>query len=241
MVQMAISLNDEFSDGCTIVVSGFHRHIGEWWGKVEDRGKGRNGLVQSVEDLYLKEGEGMYGSFVPVVCMREDIRMTLASMIHGSTGGCIQRRCVIHPWLVGVDSDHHGLEIWESGSWEEVSQAHRDILAMKVGATGQSHGFGVGNGRFKASIEIRGVSGIGDALVGARKCESGVVLRERDAILGGDIREASGVVERHRSGMNKAWMDGFTDMVELEKTEFGEKSYFKLVEERGNMDVLAQA
>src|SRR5579859_2013723 len=109
MVQTAISLNDEFSDGCTIVVSGFHRHIREWWGKVEDRKKGGNGLVQSVEDLYLKEDEGMYGSFVPVVCKQGDIRMTLASMIHASTGGCVRSRRVVHQWLVGVDSDHHGL------------------------------------------------------------------------------------------------------------------------------------
>src|SRR5579859_6587979 len=36
MVQTAISLNDEFLDGCTIVVLGFHHHIDEWWGKVED-------------------------------------------------------------------------------------------------------------------------------------------------------------------------------------------------------------
>src|SRR5579859_1086939 len=34
MVQTAISLDDESSDGCTIVVPGFHRHIGEWWGEV---------------------------------------------------------------------------------------------------------------------------------------------------------------------------------------------------------------
>jgi len=31
------------------------------------------------------------------------------------------------------------------------------------------------------------------------------------------------------------------EMVELEKEEFGEKSYFKWVDERGSMDVLAQA
>jgi len=166
-VQTAISLDDEFSDGCTIVVPGFHHHIGEWWGKVEVRGKGRKGLVQSVEDLYWKEDEGMYESFVPVVCKQRDIRMTLASMIHGSTGGCVRRRRVVHLWLVGLDSDHGGLEIEESESWSEVSQAHRDMRAMKVGVTGQSHMFGVGDGRFPGCVEIRGMSGIGDALVEA--------------------------------------------------------------------------
>ena len=166
-VQTGISLDDEFEGGCTIVVPGFHRHIGEWWGKVLGRGKGRNGLVQSVKDLYLKEDEEMYGSFMPVVCKRGDIWMTLASMIHGSTGGCVRRRRVVRPWLVGVESDHDGLEIGESRSWAEVSQAHTDMRTMKVGATGHHHMFGVGDGRFAGCVEIRGVSGIGDALVGA--------------------------------------------------------------------------
>jgi hypothetical protein len=47
-VQTAISLDDEFEDGCTIVVPGFYRHIGEWWGKVEGWGKSRNRIVQRV-------------------------------------------------------------------------------------------------------------------------------------------------------------------------------------------------
>src|SRR5579859_5828437 len=73
------------------------------------------------------------------------------------------------PVASGCGFRSHGPEIGESGSWKEVSQAHRDMLAMKIGATGQSHRFGVGNGRFKESVEIGGVSGIGDALVGAQR------------------------------------------------------------------------
>ena len=167
--------------------------------------------------------------------------MTLGSLIHGSTGGCVRRRRVIHPWLVGVDSDHDGLDMRESGSWEEVSRAHRDMWAIRTGPTGQSHKFGVGNGRFAGCVEIRGVSAIGDALVGARGWERGPVLRERDAILGSSESKAWEVVERHRERMKKAWREGFLEMVELEKEEFEEKSYFRWVEQRSCMDALAQA
>jgi hypothetical protein len=240
MVQTGISLDEEFSDGCTMVVPGFHRQIGEWWGLVQDRRKGGNGLVQRVEDLYTKEDSERYGEFVPVVCSVGDVRMTMGSMIHGSTGGCIRRRRVVHPWLVGVNSDHDGLEIGESGSWEEVSRAHRNMWAMKVGATGKHHMFGVGSGRFAGCVEIRGVSGLGDALVGGRRWDSGVVVRERDAVLGRDMRVAWGFVEGHRWRMRQAWRVCFKEMVELEKREFGEKSYFRLVEERGNIDLLAE-
>ena len=71
-VQTVLSVNDGFEDGCTVVVPWFHRHIGEWWSKVEGRGKTGNGLVQSMEDLYSKKDEEVYGSFVPVVCKRGD-------------------------------------------------------------------------------------------------------------------------------------------------------------------------
>ena len=70
MVQTAVSMGDEFEDGCTLVVPGFHRHIGEWWGKMKGRGLTKNGLVQSVQESYRKEDEKRYGSFVPVVCKR---------------------------------------------------------------------------------------------------------------------------------------------------------------------------
>jgi hypothetical protein len=112
---------------------------------------------------------------------------------------------------------------------------------MGVGPTGQNHKFDVGSGRFPGCVEIRGVSAIGDALVGARLWESGAVLRERDAILGDSRHVALEVVERHRTQMRTAWRDAFMEMVELEKMEFEDESYFRWVEEGGHMDVLAQA
>ena len=108
---------------------------------------------------------------------------------------------------------------------------HRNMWSMKMGPTRQSHRFGVGCGRFGGSVEIRGVSGLGDALVGARRWDSGVVLRERDIILGGDVKKAWAAVGNHRLRMKLAWKAGFAEMVELEKGEFGEKSFFVGVEE----------
>ena len=241
VVQTAISMDDEFEDGCTIMVPGFHNKIGEWWSKVEGRGETRNALVQSVKDWYSKEDEKTYGSWMPVWCKRGDVRITLGSIIHGSTPDCPRRRRVVHPWLVGVDSNHQGLELKESGPWEEVSKAHRDMSAMNIGPTGESHRFGLGSGQFAASVEIRGVSAIGDALVGARRWDSGAVLKERDAVLGGSALKAWTLVERHRSRMSEAWKEAFTEMVELEKAAFEEKSYFHRAEHHKDMDIVAQA
>ena len=166
--------------------------------------------------------------------------MTLPQIIHGSTG-CRRERRVIFPWLVGVEDDYGGLEIKEWGSWEDISGAHRDLRAVEVGPSGSGHRFGLGSGRYEGAVEIRGVSAVGDALVGARRWDSGSVLRERDAILGVDERKAGEAVEGHRIRMRSAWREAYGVMVELEKAEFGEKSYFRWMEERMNMDVLARA
>lgn len=53
--------------------------------------------------------------------------------------------------------------------------------------------------------------------------------------------ESRATVEGHRVRMRRAWHEAYRIMVELEKAEFGEKSYFRWVEEGMNMDVLARA
>ena len=230
IVQTAISMDDEFEDGCTIVVPKFHRHIGEWWEKVKSRGQATNGMGHSVEDTYLTEDEDQYGEFRPVVCKQGDVRMTMAAMIHGSTRKCPRRRRVVFPWLVGVDSDHQMLDVKESGSWEDICRAHRKMCAMRVGATGQSHKFNVGNGRFVGSIEMRGISAIGDALVGVREWNSWAVSRERNIILGPDGDQAWKYVEDIRRRMKERWKECFKELVSAEACEYGDKAYFNSME-----------
>lgn len=98
-----------------IAVPGFHRHMSEWWGKVELRGKSKSGPVHKVDDIYLKEDEDRYREFVPVVCRRGDVRLTLGQILHGSRGKSLRRRRVVHPWLVGVDSDLETADL--GGEW----------------------------------------------------------------------------------------------------------------------------
>ena len=225
-VRTAVSMDDEFADGCSTVVPGFQRQIREWWREARSRGSGSD----SMEDMYSKEDEARYGEFVRVVCGRGDMRMSLAQLMHGSTGDCVRVRRVVEPWLMGVDSNHDRLEMKECGSWEEVSAAHRNMWAMKVGPTGQKHEFPVGEGRFAGSIEMRGMSAIGDALVGARRWDSRAVLSERDLILGSDDGEAWKYVGRVRKRVKEEWKRCFKTMVEAEASEYGEKAYFNSIE-----------
>jgi hypothetical protein len=226
LVQSAVSLDEEWEGGCTLIVPGFHKQIGSWWKQVELRGDEKDGESHSVGRIYKKEDAERYGEFVRIVCGRGDVRLTMGGVIHGSTGGCDRTRRVVYPWLLGVEEDHEVLEMSGLASWEEVSRAHRDLSHLKKGPTGQGHRFGIGSGRFGGSVEMRGVSGLGDALIGGRRWEGGV-LRERDVVLGRDDGAAWSYVNRVRGEMKRRWKGCFKEMIEAEVRAFGSDSYFR--------------
>ena len=95
LVQTAVSMDDECEDGCTIVVPEFHKHIKEWWSKVVSREKATNGYQHSVEHIYEQQDQDKYGNFKEVICKRGDVRMTMASIIYGSTKGYDHDRKVL--------------------------------------------------------------------------------------------------------------------------------------------------
>ena len=182
-----------------------------------------SGPVHDLKDIYLKKDEKKYGKFVPVKCKRGDVRFTLSQLAHGSRGNSFDQRRVVHPWLVKVDPDHKRAG---NGFWDEVSAAHRDMTATQTGPVGESHRFKVG-GRFAASIEMRGISALGDALVGARRWDSGAVLMERDLVLGSDEDEAWEYINKVRARMREEWKSCFNRLVRAESREYVENSYFK--------------
>ena len=230
VVQTAISLDDEDSGGCTIIVPGFQNKIEKWWSEVVKQGEDTYGFTHSVETIY-KLGDATR-KFVPVVCKRGEIRLTMSQIIHGYPGKSTGQRRVIFPWLVAIELDHERMEVREWGSWNDISGANRDLMPLKVSPSGCRHKFFLGSGRFPGAIEIRGVSAVGDALVGARRWDSSAVLRERDAILGADESMAKEAVERHQARMKSAWREAFAVMKEVEEVEFGEKSYFRSIRGR---------
>ena len=213
LVQTAVSMNDECKDRCTIIVSEFHKHIKEWWSKVVSRKKATNGYQHSVEHIYEEQDEDKYGEFKEVRCKRGDVRMTMASIIHGSTKGCDHDRKVVFPWLMGIEKDHESLELYGTCSWEEASRSHRDMTAIKKEPSGQSHHFGIGEEKFSASIELREISALSDALLGARRWNSKSVIRERNLVLGEDDVTAQRFVNEVREKMKKTWKESFYQVV----------------------------
>jgi len=227
LVQSAVSLDDEFKDGCTLVVKGFHRHIEEWWHKVEARREATDGFTHDVKNIYKPEDKNVYNDFTAVVCKKGDMRLTKAQLLHGSTRTCPRVRRVVFPWLMGVQGDHESLDMTEVSSWEEIHRAQRDMVPMKKEPTGAPLRFGIGSGRFAGSVEMHGISRLGDAILGLTKWDTRAVQKERDIVLGLDSDRAWSYVKQVRAELKRRWKVCFREMVEAESAEFGTNSYFK--------------
>lgn len=98
-----------------------------------------------------------------------------------------------------------------------------------MGPIGDSHGFVVGE-RFAASVKMRGISALGDALLGARKWDSCSVLMERDIVLGVVNAEAWEYIERVRARMREKWKECFKAMVDAERRRFEDDAYLNTME-----------
>jgi hypothetical protein len=142
IIQSSVSIDDEYEDGCTIVVPGFQRLIREWWLRVEARGNTANGLTTGVVKRYTRDDEGLIGAYIPTTCQRGGIRITWAEILHGSTPYCHMRFRKILPCFIAISEDHHSFENSNCERWAELSACHREMEAPKRSTSA----FGIGYG-----------------------------------------------------------------------------------------------
>jgi hypothetical protein len=71
------------------------------------------------------------------------------------------------PWFVRVQEDGSVLETADSGTWEELSAAHRDLAAPPCTPSGFSNNnnYGVIPYAFPAAVQLSGLGKVSDALV----------------------------------------------------------------------------
>ena len=55
-------------DGCTDIIPGFHKHLGEWWARVVKRIKQSDGHVHGIDKICEEEDAASFGNFTPVPC-----------------------------------------------------------------------------------------------------------------------------------------------------------------------------
>ena len=223
----SLSLDDEDSEGCTVVVKGFHKHIGAWHSSLVGRGWKGSGHSTNCSDSYKASDRRRWGSAVGVPCRALDVRLTEARMIHGSTAESQRRRRTVLTWLTGIGCDHETLEVDGCLPWSEVRRCHLDLEAPSRGAGGAEARYGMSGMRFEGSVVLGSSSALGDALVGRRKWTDAEVRLERDVVLGGDSSAAWKYVQEVRGRLVSEYRRGFSRMARIEGEAFGKSSYFR--------------
>ncbi|KAI9778754.1 MAG: hypothetical protein M1816_003907 [Peltula sp. TS41687] len=124
----SVSLDDEDNDNCTMLVTGFHHHIRDWYRACLDRGTelGNDHTTSCRSDLYTAQDARRWGRPTPHPCPAGGIRVTRAELIHGSSPRSDRVRRTILPWFSGIQPDHTTLDVVGACSWETVAACHRD-------------------------------------------------------------------------------------------------------------------
>ncbi|RPA88655.1 hypothetical protein L873DRAFT_1725222 [Choiromyces venosus 120613-1] len=225
IIQSSVSIDDEYEDGCTIVVPGFQRNICEWWVRVEARGMTANGPTTGVAKTYTKDDERVFGAFIPTPCRRGGIRITRPEILHGSTPYCRTRRRTILPCFIAVSEDHHSLENSKCESWAELSACHREMEAPKRSTSGFGFAYGGPGFRFPATVQLASSSALGDAIVCGRRWDDPLVLGELKILLGACEKNAMHYVESCRRRLVENYITAAKAVFEIERVTYGNRSF----------------
>ena len=83
----------------TVIFSGMHKYIKDWWVKVYERNLAKNEFIHRIDNkIFTKEDEEEFNTkwtFQP--CKRGDVRITQSTFPHGSDGPATDVRRIILP------------------------------------------------------------------------------------------------------------------------------------------------
>ena len=98
--------------------------------------------------------------------------------------------------------------------------------------SGQTNSHGRPMERFVASVPLRHVSHLSDALIGQARWDDPAVEHEAGIVLGKDDAAAWDFVNTCRHKMKRMYKHNMTITRDVEKARYGKDSYFRLVENR---------
>jgi hypothetical protein len=228
MIQGSVSIDDESSQNCTVILPGMQHKLQEWWDICIARGQDTAGFVHRItERMFTKDDAARLGiDWKPVPCRRGEVRVTMPHIPHGADGPSVGTRRTMLPWFVGVQDDCETLEVIEGGTWSDLSVAHRDLTSPKATPSGLANQYGAPPYRFPAAVELSGLGALSDALVCRRRWNSPAVLAERDAVLSSGPKGLKRFVTAWRKQATKAAQEAFAIVRQGEKAAFGDRSYF---------------
>jgi hypothetical protein len=223
----SVSLDQEYDDGCTLVIPGFWKHLQEWYQRRIQRGVPEPGVTTEARQSYLPEDVVDFGA--PVTCPLPPggVRITRPDIIHGSTNTAKRQRRVIYPWHTSIAENHHDLDSPGQHSWEEISACHRDLEAPTRGVGGELVTKDRPPYRVPAAVSMASSSALCDALIGRRKYTDPSVLMEVAILLGDDDEAAMNYIASTRAKLIDNYLESVTKVKQLEPLVYPENSFVK--------------
>ena len=227
MIQGSISIDDENSENCTVVLPSMQHKLQEWQDICVAQGQETLGFVHRItEQMFTKEDSQKLGiDWKRVPCRQGEVRVTLPHILHRADGPSIGVRRTMLLWFVGVQDDNETLEVIEGGTQSDLSAAHRDLTSPKATPSGLANRYRAILYRFLAAVELSRLGALSDALVCRRWWNSPAVISERDAMLCSSPEAFKEYVRAQRERATLAAMEAFELVWQEERRVFGERLY----------------
>ncbi|KAJ5761803.1 uncharacterized protein N7511_005185 [Penicillium nucicola] len=230
ILQGSLSLTDEDENNCTELLCGMHPHVQEWWSDVRQRQQTADGPVSRIEPwMWTRDDVAKYHTdWTKEICRAGDVRVSLPTLPHGSTGPATKIRRTILPWFVRIREDHSTLDVPESNTWEELAAAHRDLIPASRTPSGfTSQKYGRIPYPFPAAVRFCPGNLISRCLVGGSRWTEAGVADELDTLFGENEDAAIEYVKSWRSKAQHEYVRLYQTMVDSEKRAFGKDSFFR--------------
>lgn len=233
MIQGSVSLDDERPDMCTEILPGFNtpEKIAEWHSRVAARvpKSALDAFVNRVQDkkIWSPDDAAHFNTdFVPMPCNAGDVRITSPLLPHGSTSMPDNgvRRTML-PWFVGIQANHSTMETIEQGTWAEIADAHRSLVAAPRSPSGKPNIYGGIPYRFAASLPLILQSPLSNALVGRTRWDMPDTVMERNLVLGSNEEAYNNFLHIWRRQASAAYLQHFLQVRACEMAVFGHKSF----------------
>lgn len=242
-VQSSVSLDDENPKGCTLVVPGFHHRFREFMHhqRFAVENSSRSATTTGMKGWYGPDERRRFGELVPVPCPAYGARLSLSTIVHGSSKEGTQRRRVMFPWHTSIMADHRTVEHPDCMQWEEIARSHTTLTGPTKESLGDAPRPGVAGQRFPGALHVRSSYAISLALVGQRKWTDADVIMERNILLGPDDAWARELAGDIRAQLVETYRRRWKLMRRSEMESYGEGSFFRQEKQQGAVEVRTAA
>lgn len=133
IIQNSMSLNNENVMNCIKIVFEFHRHIKNWWKRIERRKICLNNWMHSLKKIYVKKNVEIYENFILVLCLRENVQITMLKILHESIHNIKNiKRKIMFSWFVEIWKNEKTLNNKKFDNLTKLQLIHKQQIAFAL-------------------------------------------------------------------------------------------------------------